>query len=406
MTHEALHFATINSLKRDSLRLAVLKYLIPFFNPEINHWATPARFLRWLTLLWLLIGLVVLFSASYPVADADFSDGLYYFKRQVIWAYLGLILFNALTQIPLKHLLKIAPFALMICLGLVLATKFAGVTRNGAQRWLAIGSFLLQPSELIKPFLVLQSAVVFGRWDRLSNGWRGFWLSVFAIVLGGILIQPNLSNTALCGMSLWLIALAGVIRWRYLLLVALSGVGLAVISISTQDYQRQRVISFLDPWSDPQGSGYQLTQSLMAIGSGEMWGTGFGLSHQKLFYLPIQYTDFIFAVFAEEFGFVGCVALLSLIMTFTTVGLIVAHQAQEPIPRLIAVGALIFLVGQSLINIGVATGSLPTTGLPFPLFSYGGNSMLASLFLAGLLVRVAVENNRGNVVEFPNPSRR
>jgi cell division protein FtsW len=383
----------------------VFKYLIPLFHPEVDNWAILARLLRWLTLLWLLMGLVVLFSASYPIANADFGDGLYYFKRQVVWAYLGLILFNVLSRTPLARLLKIAPFALIILLGLVITTKFAGVTVNGAKRWLAIGPLLLQPSELIKPFLVLQSAIVFGKWDHFSNGWRTFWLVIFSLVLGGILIQPNLSNTALCGMSLWLIALAGVIRWRYLLLVATSGVGLAMLSISIQDYQRQRVISFLNPWADPQGDGYQLTQSLMAIGSGGTWGTGLGLSHQKLFYLPIQYTDFIFAVFAEEFGFVGCVVLLLLIMSWATVALMVANQAQDSVHRLVAVGAMIFLVGQSLINIGVATGSLPTTGLPFPLFSYGGNSVLASLCLAGLLVRVARENNEGKVVEFAKAGR-
>lgn len=383
----------------------MFKYLIPLFHPEVDNWAILARLLRWLTLLWLLMGLVVLFSASYPIANADFGDGLYYFKRQVVWAYLGLILFNVLSRTPLARLLKIAPFALIILLGLVITTKFAGVTVNGAKRWLAIGPLLLQPSELIKPFLVLQSAIVFGKWDHFSNGWRTFWLVIFSLVLGGILIQPNLSNTALCGMSLWLIALAGVIRWRYLLLVATSGVGLAMLSISIQDYQRQRVISFLNPWADPQGDGYQLTQSLMAIGSGGTWGTGLGLSHQKLFYLPIQYTDFIFAVFAEEFGFVGCVVLLLLIMSWATVALMVANQAQDSVHRLVAVGAMIFLVGQSLINIGVATGSLPTTGLPFPLFSYGGNSVLASLCLAGLLVRVARENNEGKVVEFAKAGR-
>lgn len=383
----------------------MFKYLIPLFHPEVENWAILARLLRWLTLLWLLMGLVVLFSASYPIANADFGDGLYYFKRQVVWAYLGLILFNVLSRTPLARLLKIAPFAVIILLGLVITTKFAGVTVNGAKRWLAIGPLLLQPSELIKPFLVLQSAIVFGKWDHFSNGWRTFWLVIFSLVLGGILIQPNLSNTALCGISLWLIALAGVIRWRYLLLVATSGVGLAMLSISIQDYQRQRVISFLNPWADPQGDGYQLTQSLMAIGSGGTWGTGLGLSHQKLFYLPIQYTDFIFAVFAEEFGFVGCVVLLLLIMSWATVALMVANQTQDSVYRLVAVGAMIFLVGQSLINIGVATGSLPTTGLPFPLFSYGGNSVLASLCLAGLLVRVARENNEGKVVEFPKAAR-
>lgn len=365
----------------------------------------PARLLRWLILLWLLIGLVVLFSASYPIANADFGDGLYYFKRQVVWAYFGLILFHIVARISLTYWLKMAPFALMILLGLVIATKFAGVEVNGAKRWLGIGPLLLQPSELIKPFLVLQSAVVFGTWYRLSNAWRSFWLVIFGLVLGGILIQPNLSNTALCGMSLWLIALAGVMPWRYLGIVAASGIAVATVSIRTRTYQLERVTSFINPWDEAQGDAYQLTQSLMAIGSGGTWGTGLGLSHQKLFYLPIQYTDFIFAVFAEEFGFVGCIALLVLIMSFTTLALIVANQAQNIIHRLIAVGAVIFLVGQALINIGVATGSLPTTGLPFPLFSYGGNSVLASLFLAGLLVRVARESKEGNVVEFPNSSR-
>lgn len=384
----------------------MLQYLFPIFNSTVETWATPARLLRWLTLLWLFMGLVVLFSASYPIANAEFGDGLYYFKRQAIWAYLGLILFNLIISTPISQLKKGATLGLILLLGLVIATKFAGVTVNGATRWIAIGPLLLQPSELIKPFLVLQSAIVFGEWESLSSFKRGAWLVIFAMVLGGILIQPNLSNTALCGMSLWLIALAGVIRWRYLLMVAASGVGLAVLSISIQEYQRKRVISFLDPWADAQGDGYQLTQSLIAIGSGGTWGSGLGLSHQKLFYLPIQYTDFIFAVFAEEFGFAGCVVLLLLIMSFATLALIVAHQTQTAVHRLIATGAVIFLVGQSLINIGVATGSLPTTGLPFPLFSYGGNSVLASLCLAGLLIRVARESTEANVVEFRRSSRR
>jgi cell division protein FtsW len=382
----------------------VLKYLIPFFNPEIASWGISARLLRWLTFLWLLIGLVVLFSASYAVANVDKGSGLYFFQRQIIWAYLGLLLFQWVTRSPLSYLLKIAPYALFILLALIFATQFFEPV-NGAQRWVNLGFVSLQPSELIKPFLVLQGAIIFGRWSRLSKGWRVFWLASFAMVLAGILIQPNLSNTALCGMSLWLIALTGMIRWRYLLMVATSGVALATLSITLREYQRKRVISFLNPWENAQNDGYQLVQSLLAIGSGGIWGKSLGLSQQKLFYLPYQDTDFIFAVFVEEFGFVGCVILLTLIMSFTTVGLMVAQQTQEPVRRLVAAGVVVFLVGQSLINIGVATGSLPTTGLPFPLFSYGGSSMLASLLLAGLLVRVAIENSQGNVLEFPKPSR-
>jgi cell division protein FtsW len=165
-----------------------------------------------------------------------------------------------------------------------------------------------------------------------------------------------------------------------------------------REYQRRRVMSFLNPWLDPQGDGYQLTQSLMAIGSGGATGNGFGLSMQKMFYLPIQETDFIFSVFAEEFGFVGCVLLIGLLVVYATLALRVAQQSERPVYRLVAVGAMILLVGQALFNIGVAIGALPTTGLPFPFFSYGGSSMIASLIIAGLLIRVAREAKDDNVV--------
>ncbi len=144
--------------------------------------------------------------------------------------------------------------------------------------------------------------------------------------------------------------------------------------------------------------GYQLVQSLLAVGSGGTWGAGFGLSQQKLFYLPIQYTDFIFAVFAEEFGFAGSVVMLVMILTYATLAVFVALKARNTVHQLVAIGAMILIVGQSLLNIGVATGLLPTTGLPFPFFSYGGSSMIASLLAAGLLIRVARESNEAEVV--------
>jgi cell division protein FtsW len=284
-------------------------------------------------------------------------------------------------------------------LALILLTLTGlGTTTNGSTRWLALGSMPIQPSELIKPFLVLQSAQIFGRWQRIPWRTRFFWLFVFALVLLGILLQPNLSMTALCGMTLWLMALAAGIPYLYLLPTAIGGIILAVVSINTKDYQKRRILSFLNPWGDPMGISYQLVQSLLAVGSGGIWGTGFGLSQQKLFYLPIQYTDFIFAVFAEEFGFVGSLLLLLLLLIYATLALLVAFNTRNPIHRLVAIGAMILMVGQSLLNIGVATGVLPTTGLPLPLISYGGNSMITSLFVAGLLIRVARESNEAEVV--------
>ncbi|MEH1841025.1 MAG: FtsW/RodA/SpoVE family cell cycle protein [Nostoc sp.] len=382
-----------------------LRRLIPIFDSSVSNWALEARLLRWLTLIWLFVGLIMLFSASYPVADSNHHDGLYYFKRQLLWVLVSLIGFNIIVNSPLQKILGVSHWFLLVFLTLIFITLIPGLGKKAfdAARWIAIGPIPIQPSELIKPFLVLQSARLFGQWERISWRVRLAWLGIFGLVLLGILAQPNLSTTALCGMTIWLIALAAGLPYKYLGGTAIGGVMLAVLSISIKEYQRKRVMSFLNPWADATGDGYQLVQSLLAVGSGKTWGAGFGLSQQKLFYLPIQDTDFIFAVFAEEFGFVGSMVLLVLLATFATFGLIVALKAKNIVHRLVAIGVTILMVGQSLLHIGVATGSLPTTGLPLPMFSYGGNSMIASLIAAGLLIRVARESNEAEVVPLRKP---
>ncbi|PSN18536.1 cell division protein FtsW [filamentous cyanobacterium CCP5] len=376
---------------------------IPFIDPGVNDWAAEARWLRWLTLVWLGLGLLVLFSASYPVAIAEQGNGLHYVMIQLLWVCLGFCGFNWIVRTPLDRLLKLSGTLVLILLGLIGLTLIPalGVTVNGATRWLSLGPFLLQPSELMKPCLVLQGARLFGRWHQLPWTTRLSWLGIFIVILMAVLIQPNLSTAAIIGLTLWLIALAAGIPWMYLILTALSGAGAATLSVSLNPYQRDRIVSFLSPWADPSTDGYQLIQSLLAIGSGQLWGLGYGMSQQKLMYLPIQYTDFIFAVYAEEFGFVGSLVLLILLAVYGTLALLVALRATQPLHRLVAVGAMVLLVGQSLLNIGVATGALPTTGLPFPMMSYGGSSMLASLATAGLLVRAAREINGADVVQLP-----
>jgi len=378
----------------------VWQYIIPIFDPDVKNWSAEARLLRWMTFLWLLVGLVVLFSASYALADSRFDNGLYYFIRQLIWLWIGLIGFNFLVRLPIENLLKIAPWMILLVLGLILITLIPGLGANinGATRWIKIGPILLQPSEFMKPFLVLQGAAVFGGWPRLNVNQRLTWIAIFGLILAGILLQPNLSTTALCGITLWLIALASGLPLSYMTSTALLGVTMAVVSVTFREYQRKRILSFLNPWQDPRNDGYQLVQSLLAIGSGGTTGSGYGLSQQKLFYLPFPDTDFIFAVFGEEFGFIGGILLLIMLFLYATLALIVAVKCRHRIKKLVAIGAMVILIGQSLLNIGVATGSLPTTGLPFPLFSYGGSSSLASLFLAALLIRVAREENDPDLV--------
>ena len=377
-----------------------LKNLISLVKLEVNSWTIEARLLHWLTFLWLFIGLITLVSASYPEGIINNNDGFYLLKRQLVGVIVGLIGFTILVRKPLKKTLRFSPWMVLLFLGLIILTLVPGLgkTTLGASRWIGIGPFSLQPSELIKPFLILQAAYIFAKWNRLNNSVRLMWLLVFAFILLGILKQPNLSTTALCGMSLWLIAVAAELPWTHLLVTAIGGLSLAIFSIRLNPYQWDRIVFFLDPWQDYQGKGYQLIQSLLAIASGGFSGVGFGLSQQKLSYLPIRSTDFIFAVYAEEFGLIGCFLLLLLIIGYGTLALRVAVKAHHPIPRLIAIGVMVLMVGQSLINIGVAVGSLPTTGLPLPFFSYGTNSMIASLLLAGLLIRVARENAQAEVI--------
>ena len=374
--------------------------LIPIFDNSVSSWGLEARLLRWLTLIWMFIGLVVLFSASYPVADERHGDGLYYFKRQIIWAIVSLIIFNIIVNLPLRKILGVSHWFLIFFLMLIFITLIPGLGKKAfdAARWIAIGPIPIQPSELIKPFLVLQSATLFGQWEKRPWGIRLFWLGVFCLVLLGIIAQPNLSTTALCGMTIWFIALAAGVPYKYLGGTAVGGILLAIISISIKSYQRKRIMSFMNHWADATGDGYQLVQSLLAVGSGQTWGVGFGLSQQKLFYLPIQDTDFIFAIFSEEFGFIGSILLLLILAIFATLGLIIAIKSKNLTSKLVAIGVIVIMVGQSLLHIGVTTGALPTTGLPLPMFSYGGNSMISSLVSSALLIRVARESSEAEVV--------
>jgi cell division protein FtsW len=371
-----------------------LRQWIPFFDTTAQDWSLEARMIRWLTFVWIAIGLMVMFSASFPAGTTEFKNGWHYLQRHGINLAIGMLFFNWIVHSSLRNILGYAQWGLLLFLSLILLTDLPGYTAiGGAARWIPLGPFLLQPSEFIKPFLVLQSARIFSQWDRLPWKTRLTWLGIFVIALVGILIQPNLSTASLCGMTLWLVALAAGLPSIYLLGTGGGGLLLASLSIGLREYQRKRVMSFLNPWADPAGDGYQLTQSLMAVGSGGIFGTGYGQSAQKMGFLPIQYTDFIIAVFLEEFGLIGGICVLLMLMAYATLGFMIAQKATNITHRLVAIGATVLMVGQSILNIAVSTGAMPTTGLPFPFWSYGGSSVMASCITAALLIRVARESS-------------
>lgn len=357
-----------------------------------SSWPAEARLLLTLTAIWSLAGLLVLASASWWVAVREQGEGAYYVKRQLVWmaASWSLMAFTASTN--LRRWLKLAGPALWIGCLLIAATLVMGTTVNGASRWLVVGPVQIQPSELVKPFVVLQAANLFAHWKRTGLDQKLLWLSSFAVLVLLILKQPNLSTAALSGLLIWLMAFSAGLPLFLLFGTAIAGGFLGTASILINEYQRLRVISFLNPWQDPQGDGYQLIQSLLAIGSGGLFGQGFGLSTQKMQYLPIQSTDFIFAVYAEEFGLVGSLLLLLFLMLIGYLGLRVAMRCRSNQARLVAIGCSTLLVGQSIMNVAVASGAMPTTGLPLPLMSYGGNSLLSSFVIVGLLIRCSLES--------------
>ena len=355
-------------------------------------WPYEGKLLSILIIIWCVFGLFILGSASWWVAVREMGDWAYFLKRQLAWYVPGLSIFYLIIQTDIKKLLKASKLIFCILIFLIISTLLFGEKINGSARWLILGPLQMQPSELIKPFAVLEAANLFAHWNLVKNDKKIFSLCSFGILILAILLQPNLSTAGLTGILFWVIALCGGVRLNSLLFVASLGLFSAYLSIQINEHQILRIKSFLNPWKDPQGDGYQLIQSLLAIGSGGLFGKGFGMSIQKLKYLPFQDTDFIFAIYAEEFGLFGSFLLLGFLAIFSYLSLRVALNCRNNYTKLVAIGCATYLIGQSLIHIAVNTGSMPTTGLPLPLVSYGGNSLISSLFMASLLLRCSLES--------------
>ena len=342
--------------------------------------------------IWSFLGLFILGSASWWVASKEMGDWAYYLKRQIIWCIPGLTIFYFVLNTNIRDLLKISKIIFYFLIFLLFLTIFFGSSVNGSSRWLILGPLQIQPSELIKPFSILEAANLFAHWNLVKNNKRIISLTTFGLLILLIMKQPNLSTAGLTGIVFWMMGLCGGVKFRSLASVASLGFISGCISILSNDYQKLRVISFINPWQDAKGNGYQLIQSLLAIGSGGLFGQGFGLSTQKLQYLPIQSTDFIFAIFAEEFGLLGSTILLGFLILFSYVSLRIAIKCRNNYTKLVAIGCATLLVGQSIMHIAVSTGMMPTTGLPLPFVSYGGNSLLSSFFVVGMLLRCALES--------------
>jgi cell division protein FtsW len=350
----------------------------------------------------VVLGLVMVASASVAIADRRLDQPLYYFYRHLIYVAAGLAAAATALALPVRAWRRVSGFLLLtgiVLLGLVLVPGI-GREVNGSMRWIGFGAFNLQPSELVKVFMWMYLAgYLVRRGAEVRGALSGFakplvLLMVIAVLL---LLEPDYGATAvLFATVLGMLFLGGVplLRFTGWLLAALA---ILAAAAAIAPYRLQRLTSFLDPWADPFASGFQLTQALMAVGRGEWLGVGLGNGVQKLFYLPEAHTDFLFAVLGEELGFAGMTLVLALFTFLAWRAFAIARRAEVggcAYGAYLAYGIGLGITLQALVNVGVNLGVLPTKGLTLPLMSYGGSSMVANGFAVGLLLRLDMELRR------------
>lgn len=347
------------------------------------------------------IGLVMVASSSIEIADRATGDPLHYFKRQFIFALIGISAGFILTKIRLTHWENsgMAILLFMVVLLLLVLIPGLGRTINGSTRWLAVGPFGLQVSEVVKLLLIVYLAgYVVRQGKQIRESFIGFLkpMMVLVVLFTLLLLEPDFGAAmVLLVTALGMLYLAGVKFWKFGILLMASGISMGFVAISSP-YRVERLTAFLNPWSDPFGSGFQLTQSLIAIGSGAWSGLGLGASIQKLFYLPEAHTDFVFAVIAEELGLVGVTVVIALFILLIYRCFAIGKMAEKQGMKFgaqIAYGIGIWLGLQAFINIGVNTGVLPTKGLTLPFISAGGSSLLVVCASMGLITRVYMEGH-------------
>jgi len=361
--------------------------------------------LVWIVLTLLSIGLVMVYSASIATAEESKFTGFhpaYYLIRHSLFIFIGIVAGLMAFQVPVQTWQKLAPYLFMLGVGLLILVLIPGIGRavNGSRRWLSLFVINLQPSELMKLFAVLYAADYTMRKGSVKHTFRKAFLPMFAVMtLVGwlLLLEPDMGAfVVICAIALCTLWLGGFNLKVFGGLVFALPLAFAALIISSP-YRMQRVIGFMDPWSDPFGKGYQLSHALIAFGRGEWFGVGLGASVEKLFYLPEAHTDFLLAVIAEELGFAGVCTVIILFAGLLIRAFAIGRQAaflDRQFAALLAQGIAIWLGVQAMINSGVNMGVLPTKGLTLPFLSFGGSGVVVNCVAAAILLRIDWESRR------------
>ena len=338
------------------------------------------------------VGLVQVYSSSFIFAIESRGDGLFFVKRQLVFSLLAIIALLVTANAPFEWLEKYGWtlwIAASVGVGLTLVHGL-GIRAGGAARWLRLpGGVVFEPSELLKISLSLLLATYFSKtYEKLGTFEKPLRLMLFALPLFLVLKQPDFGTFTICCLVSGAVLFAFGLQWRYIfagVMVALPSFYLLVMNVP---YRRARVLSFLDPWADPEQKGFQVIQSMLTFHSGGLWGVGLGQGQGKLFFLPEAHTDFTLAVLGEEMGFIGFVAVLALYGYLVFRGLQLATRCEREFPKVTALGLSLTFALSVFINVGVVTGLLPTKGLTLPFLSYGGSSLVMVCFLFGLVLNV------------------
>ena len=344
----------------------------------------------------VVIGTIMVYSASFVIAHNEFNDDFYFLTRQVIAVAMGAVALAVAMRVDYRRWRSLSLLAMLGCVALLLLVLVPGVGASsyGATRWIRLGPFFqLQPSELAKLAVVLYLADWLARRGRtlkaFSSGSLPF-LIIVAIVSGLVEMQPDLGTTSvIVATAACVFFVAGANLWHVLAIMAATAAGGVLYLTRLSGYREHRITAFLDPWSDIQGAGWHTAQTLIALGSGGPFGLGLGDSHQKFYWVPNAHTDAIFAIIGEELGIVGTLTVLGLFVVVAWRGFLIAWRAPDTFGRLLATGLTALITLQALLNIAVVTNSVPYTGVPLPLVSFGGNSTLICMFAIGLLLSVS-----------------
>ena len=355
----------------------------------------PIDFTLLITILLLLsLGLIMVLSASSPSALSESGNSYSYFYKQAIFAGAGLFMMWVISNIDYRFYQKYYKLVYIIAFISLLAVPLIGREVNGAKRWIYItDSLSLQPSEVVKLLMIIFYATILVKdRDELEKYGKGFikHLAILIPIIALLLIEPHFSaSMVIIGIVSIMMIVAGTKFWHFLATGAVLGVPGIIALIALEPYRLKRVITFLDPWKDSTGSGWQVIQSLYSIGSGGLFGVGLGESKQKYLYIPEPHNDFIFSILGEELGFIGCAIVIILFGIFIWRGILIAMKSPDMFGSLVAIGITTQIAIQVIINIAVVTSSMPATGMPLPFFSYGGSSLFILLCEMGILLNIS-----------------